>query len=62
LADCCEEIRAIKAIAVGLVALMALGLFFFRSNPDRRQVSWLMVGIGVMVVVLGVVAVIASRR
>lgn len=53
---------AIKALLLGLVALMALGLFFFRSNPDMGQVPWLMVAIGVLVVVLGVVAAIASRR
>ena len=53
---------AIKAILVGLVAMMGVGMFFFRSNPDMGQVPWLMVAIGVMVVVLGVVAVIASRR
>ncbi len=53
---------AIKAIAVGLVAMMALGLFFLRATRDMGQVPWLMVGIGVMVVVLGGVAVIASRR
>ena len=53
---------AIKAILVGLVALMGLGLFFFRSNPNMEQVPWLMISIGVMVVVLGVVAAIASRR
>ncbi len=53
---------AITAIAVGLVAMMALGVFFFRSNPDMGQVPWLMVAIGVMVVALGVVAAIKSRR
>ncbi len=53
---------AIMAILGGLVAMMGLGLFFFRSNPDMGQVPWLMIAIGVMVVVLGVVAVIASRR
>ena len=54
---------AIMAILGGLVAMMGLGLFFFfRSNPDMGQVPWLMVAIGVLVVVLGVVAAIASRR
>ncbi len=53
---------AIKAVLVGLVAMMGLGLFFFRSNPDMGQVPWLMIAIGVMVVVLGVVAVIKSGR
>jgi hypothetical protein len=53
---------AIKALLVGLVAMMGVGLFFFRSNPDMGQVPWLMVAIGGLVVVLGVVAVIASRR
>ncbi len=53
---------AITAIAVGLVAMMALGLFFFRSSPNMEQVPWLMIAIGAMVVVLGVVAVIKSRR
>ncbi len=53
---------AIKAILVGLVAMMGLGLFFLRSNPDLGQVPWLMVAIGVLVVVLGVVAAIKSGR
>lgn len=53
---------AIKAIAFGLLATMALGLFVLRSNPDMEQVPWLMIAIGVMVVVLGVVAAIKSKR
>ncbi len=51
-----------RAIPVILVGMMALGLAFFRSNPDMGQVPWLMVVIGVLVVVLGVAAAIASRR
>ena len=51
-----------RAIPVILVGMMALGLFFFRSNPDMGQVPWLMVAIGVLVVVLAVAAVRASRR
>ncbi len=53
---------AIKALLLGLVVMMGLGLLFFRSNPDMGQVPWLMVAIGGLVVVLGVVAAIASRR
>ncbi len=53
---------AITTLSIGLVAMMALGLFVLRSNPDMGQVPWLMIAIGVMVVVLGVVAAIKSRR
>ncbi len=53
---------AMKVIAVGLVAMMALGLVLLRATRDTGQVPWLMVGIGVMVVVLGVVAAIKSGR
>ncbi len=52
----------IKAFAVGLMATMALVLFFLRASRDMGQVPWLMVGIGVLVVVLGVVAAIKSKR
>jgi len=53
---------AMKAIAVGLMAMMALGLLFLRFTRDMGQVPWLLVGIGVMVVVLGVVAAIKAKR
>ena len=53
---------AIKATLGGLVVMMGLGLLFFRSNPDMGRVPWLMVAIGGLVVVLGVVAAMASRR
>ncbi len=53
---------AMKVIAVGLAAMMGLGLLFFRASRDMGQVPWVMVGIGGLVVVLGVVAVIANRR
>lgn len=53
---------AIKAISLGLLAMTAVGLFFLRATRDMGQVPWLMVSIGVMVVVLGVVAAIKSRR
>ena len=51
-----------QAIVVGLVAMMGLGLFFFRSNPDMGQVPWVLVAVGVLVVALAVAAVRASRR
>ncbi len=51
-----------QAIAFGLLATMALGLFVLRSNPDMGQVPWVLVAVGVLVVVLAVVAVIKSRR
>ena len=51
---------AMKAIAVGLMAMM--GLLFLRFTRDMGQVPWLLVGIGVMVVVLGVVAAIKAKR
>ena len=56
------DARMRPAIVAGLVAMMALGLFFFRSNPDVGQVPWVMVAIGVLVVVLAVAAVRACRR
>lgn len=54
-----------RAIAAILLGMMALGLAFLRSNPDMRQVPWVwwvMVAIGVLIVVLAVAAVTASRR
>ncbi len=50
------------AIAVILVGMMAVGLAFLRSNPDMGQVPWVLVAVGVLVVVLAVAAVRASRR
>jgi hypothetical protein len=51
-----------QAIAVGLVAMMGLGLFVLRSNPDMGQVPWVLVAVGVVFVVLAVAAIRASRR
>ena len=51
-----------QAFAFGLLATMALSLFLLRASRDMGQVPWLMVGIGVFAVVLGVVAAIKSKR
>jgi hypothetical protein len=52
----------IKSIALGLVAFMALGVFFLRSNPDLGQIPWMMVTVVGLMVVVGIVAIVAKKQ
>jgi hypothetical protein len=52
----------IKSMVLGLVAFMALGLFFFRSNPDMGQIPWMMVTVVGLMVVVGVMAIVKNKQ
>ncbi len=52
----------IKSIALGLVAFMALGLFYFQSNPDLGRIPWMMVTVVGLMVVVGVMAIVKNKQ
>ena len=51
-----------KAVMLGLVAFMGLGVFFFRSNPDLEQIPFVMIAVVVLMVVVGIGAIVANRQ